>query len=216
MSPAAILNNADDESLTALLHHALVETRAAGIELSTIGLKVPISINSTLKALQTLPTSPMFRDHVAATGHLRSWIFDVSEEDIAKHRPVINSLGPLFRAAGIKLAIDNFSGRILPRSTLEELPIAEFKLSSKYVAHCHTQSAHADVCKALIHLAHDLQSVAVAIGVETSAQAQILQQIGCDVGQGFFYGHPLPLEQLIAMIKQRAATQHSKIAARAS
>ena len=68
----------------------------------------------------------------------------------------------------------------------------------------------------MVHLAHDLKSVAVAIGVETSAQAQALEQIGCDVGQGFLYGHPLPLEQLIAMIKQRAAAQSFKITARAS
>ena len=49
MPPAAILNNADDESLTALLHHALLETRAVCTELATLGLKVPISINSTLE-----------------------------------------------------------------------------------------------------------------------------------------------------------------------
>lgn len=68
----------------------------------------------------------------------------------------------------------------------------------------------------MVHLAHDLKSVAVAIGVETSAQAQALEQIGCDVGQGFLYGHPLPLEQLVAMIKQRAAAQSFKVTARAS
>jgi EAL domain-containing protein (putative c-di-GMP-specific phosphodiesterase class I) len=210
MPPAAVLNNADDACLAALLHHALLETQTVCTELSTLGLRVPVSINSTLKALQTLPTIPMFRDNLAKTGHLRSLIFDIGEEDIAKHRAIIEGLNPFFRAAGIKLAIDNFSGRILPRSTLEGLPISELKLSPKYVAQCHTQSTYADVCKALIQLAHDLQSVAVAIGVEVSAQAQTLQQIGCDVGQGFLYGHPLPLEQLVAMIKQRAAAQNLK------
>ena len=216
LPPATILNNADDESLTALLHHALLEARAVGSELSTLGLKIPISINSTLKALQTLPTAPIFREHLASTGHLRSLIFDVSEEDITKHRAVIENIGPFLRAAGISLAIDNFSGRVLPRSTLQDLPITELKLSPKYVAHCHSQSTYGDVCKALVHLAHDLKSVAVAIGVETSAQAQALEQIGCDVGQGFLYGHPLPLEQLVAMIKQRAAGQSFKVTARAS
>jgi EAL domain-containing protein (putative c-di-GMP-specific phosphodiesterase class I) len=216
LPPSTILNNADDASLTALLHHALLETRAVGSELSSLGLKVPISINSTLKALQTLPTAPIFREQLASTGHLRSLIFDVSEEDITKHRAVIENIGPFFRAAGISLAIDNFSGRVLPRSTLQDLPISELKLSPRYVAHCHSQPTYGDVCKALIHLAHDLKSTAVAIGVETSAQAQALEQIGCDVGQGFLYGHPLPLEQLIAMIKQRAAAQSFKITARAS
>jgi EAL domain-containing protein (putative c-di-GMP-specific phosphodiesterase class I) len=213
LPPATVLNNADDDSLTALLHHALLEARAVGSELSTLGLKIPISINSTLKALQTLP---IFREHLASTGHLRSLIFDVSEEDITKNRAVIENIGPFFRAAGISLAIDNFSGRVLPRSTLQDLPITELKLSPKYVAHCHSQSTYGDVCKALVHLAHDLKSVAVAIGVETSAQAQALEQIGCDVGQGFLYGHPLPLEQLVAMIKQRAAAQSFKVTARAS
>ena len=216
LPPATVLNNADDDSLTALLHHALLEARAVGSELSTLGLKIPISINSTLKALQTLPTAPIFREHLASTGHLRSLIFDVSEEDITKNRAVIENIGPFFRAAGISLAIDNFSGRVLPRSTLQDLPITELKLSPKYVAHCHSQSTYGDVCKALVHLAHDLKSVAVAIGVETSAQAQALEQIGCDVGQGFLYGHPLPLEQLVAMIKQRAAAQSFKVTARAS
>jgi EAL domain-containing protein (putative c-di-GMP-specific phosphodiesterase class I) len=92
----------------------------------------------------------------------------------------------------------------------------ELKLSPKYVAHCHSHATHIDVCKALIHLAHGLQSSAVAIGVETSAQAKALQHIGCDVGQGFLYGHPLPFEQLIAMIKQRAAAQSFAPAAPAS
>jgi hypothetical protein len=71
MPPAAVLNNADDESLAALLHHALLETQVVCTELSTLGLKVPVSINSTLKALQTLPTTAIFRDNLAKTGHLR-------------------------------------------------------------------------------------------------------------------------------------------------
>jgi EAL domain-containing protein (putative c-di-GMP-specific phosphodiesterase class I) len=216
LPPAAVLNNADDDSLTALLHHALIETQAAGAELSTLGVKLPISINSSLKSLQTLPTSQAFRERLATSGYLRSVIFDVSEEDITRHRSVIEGLGPFFRAAGIRLAIDNFSGRVLPRSTLQDLPIAELKLSPKYVAQCHSHATYGDVCKALIHLAHDLQSAAVAIGVETAAQAQALQQIGCDVGQGFLYGHPLPLDQLVAMIKQRATTQSGKITAPAA
>ena len=216
MSPAVILKNADEEALKSLLQHALGETQVAAAELSKLGLRVPISINATLKALQTLPSMPIFRDHAATTGLQQNWVFDVSEEDIAKNRVSTKTLGPMLRAAGVKLAIDNFSGRILPRSTLEDLAISELKLSPKFVAHCHTQPAYADVCKALVQLAHDLQSSAVAIGIETSAQSQALQQIGCDVGQGFLYGHPLPLEQLIVMLRQRATTQRQNAAAAAS
>lgn len=213
MPPSVILKNADEAGLISLLHYALAETGTAGAALSQLGLKLSVSINSTLNALQTLPATRLFRDHAAITGHQRNWIFDVSEEDVAKNRPAIKDLGPMLRAAGVRLAIDNFSGRALPRPVLAELPISEFKLSPKFVAHCHTQSTHVEVCKALISLAHDLRCVAVAMGVETSVQAQALQRMGCDVGQGFLYGHPLPLEQLVTMIRQRSVKSRSKTAA---
>jgi len=214
--PAVILKNADDSSLTDLMQHALVETGLVAAKLAELGLKPPIAINTSLAGLQTLPLSPAFRDFASKGGQQRNWVFDVSEEDIAKHLPVVNSLGAVLRSLGVKLAIDNFSGRVLARSAIDALPISEFKISPRFVAHCHTKSGHVDVCKALIDLAHDLRSSAVAIGVETAAQCQALQGMGCDVGQGFLFGHPLPFEQIIAMLRQRSGKERSKTAARAS
>ena len=207
MPPAAILKNADDESLTALLHHALVETRAAvGIELAKLGLKVPISINSTLKALQTLPTTPVFRDHVATTGScetdLRCQRGGHRQAPASHQSPRPDISRRRHQTCDRQFQRQNTAPFDARRAAdLGAQTQSEVRCPLSYPAH------YADVCKALVHLAHDLQSVAVAIGVETSAQAQALQQIGCDVGQGFLYGHPLPLEQLIAMIKQRAAAQ---------
>jgi len=212
MSPSAILKDAGEEDLARLLHYALVETGMVCARLSELGLKLTISINSTLEVLQALLTAPSNRDYLRDAGRQRNVLFDVSEDNIAKSLPAIRTIGPLLRSAGLKLAIDNFSGRMLPRAVLDDLLIAEIKLSPTYVAHCHTKSGHADVCKALIDLAHDLRCAAVAIGVETSAQSEALRRMGCDVGQGFLYGHPLPLEQLIVMIQQRSTKHRSKAA----
>jgi len=101
---------------------------------------------------------------------------------------------------------------MLPRAALDDLPISEIKLSPKYVAPLPYEIRPRNVCKALIDLAHELQCAAVAIGVETSAQSEALRRMGCDVGQGFLYGHPLPLEQLIVMIQQRSTKHRSKAA----
>jgi len=213
MPPSAILKDADDENLARLLHYALLETGAAGAKLADLGLKLTISINSTLEVLQALLTNPDQMDYFKSAERRRNVIFDVSEDNIAKSLPAAQAIGALLRSAGLRIAIDNFSGRLLPRAVLNDLAISEIKLSPKYVAHCHTKSGHANVCKALIDLAHDLQCVAVAIGVETSAQSEALRRMGCDVGQGFLYGHPLPLEQLIVMIHQRSIRHRSKAAA---
>jgi EAL domain-containing protein (putative c-di-GMP-specific phosphodiesterase class I) len=166
--------------------------------------------------LQTLPITPIFRDYVGRTGHQRNWIFDVSEEDIVKSRSVIKNIGAVFHSVGIRLAIDNFSGRILTRSDLEELPVSEIKLRPKFVTNCDSKLDHSDVCKGLIDLAHNFQCTAVAIGVETTEQCLALQRMGCDVGQGFLFGHPLPLEQFIGMVRRRSIKDRSKTAASAS
>ena len=204
LSPASVLKNADERSMIALLHHALAETGVASAKLSEMGLKLTITINAPLKALQTLPITPIFRDYVARTGHQRNWIFDVSEEDIVKSRSDIKNIGAVFRSVGIKLAIDNFSGRILTRSDLKELPVSEIKLRPKFVTNCDSKLDHSEVCKGLIDLAHNFQCTAVAIGVETTEQCLALQRMGCDVGQGFLFGHPLPLEQFIGMVRRRS------------
>jgi len=213
--PAAVaLQNAGERGLIALAHHALVETSSASSTLSDIGLQPSITINTTIKALKTVPVARIFRDYVARTSRQPNWIFDVSEEDISENRADIKHLSAVFRATGIRLAIDNFSGRLLSLAMLRELPIAEIKLSPNFVSHCGTDPSHTAICKALIELAHDLPCAAVGVGVETVVQAQALQEMGCDVGQGFLFGHPLPLKQITAMIKQRSVAPPSSAAAK--
>ncbi len=53
-------------------------------------------------------------------------------------------------------------------------------------------------------------------GCETVQQSQAVQRMGCDIGQGFLFGQPLPLEQIIAMVRQRSVPAGGKPAARAS
>ena len=214
--PATVLKNADDRAIIALAHHALVETGAAGARLAELGLYPTIAINVTLKSLRTIPVARIFRDYVAKTGRQPNWIFDVSEEDIANNRQALKELDAVFRSIGIKLAVDNFTGKLLPRTALRDLPITEIKISPSAVAHCDTKPEDAANCKTLIDLAHELQSTAVAIGVETVGQSQALQKLGCDVGQGFLFGHPLPLEQIIAIIRQRSVSVKKPAIRRAS
>jgi EAL domain-containing protein (putative c-di-GMP-specific phosphodiesterase class I) len=52
----------------------------------------------------------------------------------------------------------------------------------------------------LVQLAHALDLTVTAEGVETRMQADRLRAVGCDSGQGFFYAHPGPPEQITEMI----------------
>jgi len=59
--------------------------------------------------------------------------------------------------------------------------------------------------KVIIDLASELELVLVAEGIETGEQDRIVRRLGCHRGQGFFFGHPLPVAQRDLAAKPRPA-----------
>ena len=59
----------------------------------------------------------------------------------------------------------------------------------------------------MIDLAHNFGRLAVAIGIEKAADAIALVSMGCDFGQGFLLGQPMPEERFIALLKQRVTVR---------
>jgi EAL domain-containing protein (putative c-di-GMP-specific phosphodiesterase class I) len=209
MSPASLLKNAGERALLALAEESLIETARVSSKLSELGLNPTIATNLTSRTLLGLQVPTLAREFAAKAKRPPNWAFDIDEDDLARNDAMVRTIDGKLRSLGIKLAIDNFTGRSLSRSALRGLPISELKLSSAVVARCASDPEDAQ-CKKLIDLAHSSCSVAVAMGVETASQSSALQQMGCDVGQGFFFGQPLPLEQIVAMIEQRSVIGDGK------
>ena len=73
---------------------------------------------------------------------------------------------------------------------------------------CGTDRTNAPLCKSVIDLAHNFGSAAVAVGIEKAADVLALTSMGCDLGQGYLLGQPMPEERLISLLRQRAAGQN--------
>ena len=84
------------------------------------------------------------------------------------------------------------------------MPFAEVKLASAIVTDCGTDKVNAPLCKTAIDFAHNAGRVAVAVGVEKAADAVALVSMGCDFGQGFLLGQPMPEERFTSLLRQRA------------
>ena len=56
----------------------------------------------------------------------------------------------------------------------------------------------------VIDLVHSLGNIVVAVGVERVDEPQALQRMGCEIGQGFLFGQPMPHDMLLALIEERA------------
>ena len=102
------------------------------------------------------------------------------------------------RARGIGCAMDDFGTGYATLPALLRMPFTELKIDRSFVART-TDLPEADrLVRATIRLAQALGLRVVAEGVETAAVADMLRDAGCDAGQGFFYGHAMAVEGVLA------------------
>ena len=132
---------------------------------------------------------------------------DVAEEQIITDLPLATELRKKFEHLDVRLALDDFGRGYSSLVRLRELPFAELKLDRAFVVNCASDKVNAPLCKTVIDLAHNFGSVAVAIGIEKASDALALVSMGCDYGQGFLLGQPMPEERFISLLRQRAGVQ---------
>ncbi len=140
-------------------------------------------------------------------------IIDVTEEQIVTDLALAAELTKSLQHLDVKLAIDDFGRGYSSLVRLKELPFAELKLDRAFVTDCGTDKVNAPLCKTVIDLAHNFGSRAVAIGIEKASDALALVSMGCDYGQGFLLGQPMPEERFISLLRQRTASQGRQISA---
>jgi EAL domain-containing protein (putative c-di-GMP-specific phosphodiesterase class I) len=92
---------------------------------------------------------------------------------------------------GARLAIDDFGTGYSSLSYLHRFPVDILKIDRSFVERLSHASDHAELARTIVRLGQSLQLVTVAEGVEDSAQFLTLRRMGCDVGQGYYFGRPM-------------------------
>ncbi len=98
------------------------------------------------------------------------------------------------KALGVKLSVDDFGTGYSSLSQLRQLSVHELKIDKSFVLKLDTQPQDQLIVKSTIDMAHGLGLSVVAEGIENSASWHLLQSWGCDLGQGFFLGRPMPAD----------------------
>jgi EAL domain-containing protein (putative c-di-GMP-specific phosphodiesterase class I) len=115
----------------------------------------------------------------------------------------IPKLGEL-RAMGVSIAIDDFGTGYSSLSYLAKLPVNALKIDRSFIVTLADEAESAVLVSSMISLARSLKLNVVAEGVETEAQARLLEGLACEEVQGFLYSRPLPADEMLAYLGRRA------------
>ncbi|MBN9080754.1 MAG: GGDEF-domain containing protein [Rhizobiales bacterium 62-17] len=103
---------------------------------------------------------------------------------------------------GVKLALDDFGTGYSSLSYLRNFPFDIVKIDRSFVADLGRDSSSNVIVQAVVLLADGLGIKTVAEGIETSAQLQLLQGLGCGAVQGYLPGRPVPVSDVPAVIEE--------------
>ncbi|HYN37876.1 MAG TPA: EAL domain-containing protein, partial [Rhodospirillales bacterium] len=121
------------------------------------------------------------------------------------------------RDLGVRVSIDDFGTGYSSLAYLKALPVDELKIDKAFVMHLHEDERDAKIVRSTIDLAHGLGLKVVAEGVETEAHVAALSAFGCDIGQGYLFSKPLPVDQWLTWAEgSRWACAAKGLARRAS
>ena len=207
LTPGAFMPGAKESSLVTLSEQALAQALRAGLNFAKLGVNLRLAVNIPVGALVKIAVADIVQQYRPQYDKWPGLIIDVTEEQIVTDLKLASDLTKRLAPLNVKLAIDDFGRGYSSLVRLKELPFAELKLDRAFVADCGTDKVNAPLCKTVIDLAHNFGSIAVAIGIEKAADALALVSMGCDYGQGFLLGQPMPEERFLSLLRQRAASQ---------
>jgi len=104
-------------------------------------------------------------------------------------------------AKGFALAIDDFGTGFSSLAYLRDLPVSWVKVDKSFVMDLANYVPDAHIVRGIVDLVHGLGKRVIAEGVETTGGLAFLLGVGCDVGQGYHWSHPLPASDLVLWLK---------------
>jgi len=110
------------------------------------------------------------------------------------------------RAMGLTFSIDDFGTGYSNLGYLKELEVSTLKIDRSFVSRMHLREQDIAIVRAIIQMATSLKLSTVAEGVENVAERDLLAELGCTLGQGFYWSQPLPEAEFIRYLADVKAT----------
>jgi len=157
------------------------------------GRSVPLAINIAPESLANLDLPNVLLDEAKKYGiDPKSITVEITESGVVKDMAAALDVLTRLRLKGVSVAIDDYGTGFATVSQLEALPFDEVKLDRTFVTGASKAPRLRKILESSITLAKDLELKTIAEGVETIDDWRLLEELECDVAQGFFFAMPMP------------------------
>ncbi len=128
---------------------------------------------------------------------------EITESTLMHNNSMVFRVLEKLKERGISLCIDDFGTGYSSLSYLRYLPIDTVKIDRSFLSP-NIDHKNYDILKAIINLVHSLGLKAIAEGIETKTQRDILLSLGCEYGQGYLYSGPLEEAQVLSLYDEQS------------
>jgi diguanylate cyclase (GGDEF)-like protein len=190
-----------------LTHYVLDCAIAQCREWIARGLSLQVSINVSARNLLDPELTTTVR-HALAKHHVdaSNLVVEITESCImADPNQAIAVLGELVDL-GVGVSVDDFGTGYSSLAYLKRLPVTELKIDKSFVQGMDRDPQDAAIVRTVLDLGANLGLTVTAEGIETAEVWNALHQLGCTLGQGYYFSKPLPADDLAKWLESTAAT----------
>jgi diguanylate cyclase (GGDEF)-like protein/PAS domain S-box-containing protein len=152
------------------------------VNVSTVQLTAPSLISDVKSELERSGIAPS------------RVVLEITEGSLAKDPERTIEVLEALRELGLRIAIDDFGTGYASLSHLQRLPVDILKVDKSFVAALSDGGKARDLLQAILGVGQALSLAVVAEGIEAHSQMTVLQEMGCEMAQGFLVGKPSPAE----------------------
>lgn len=213
ISPAQFLPIAEEFDLMFDLDkYVFVRAIKDMYEFKKKGIELPVAINLSSASLCNPKIVELFETVLNKIDINRSLLtIEITESAFIEEKEISKKIVDDIKSLGMKVALDDFCTGYSSMEYLLSYPADYLKIDREFIRNIDEDQQRRNIVKGLITMAHSLNMSVIAEGVENKEEANSLVTLNCDCIQGFFFGKPQEISEIINAIEVAGYTKQKGV-----
>lgn len=187
-----------DLLLFSYIEKSVIETL---VSLDKAGIQIPVAVNASAKTLCApgLATRLATKMHKAGLPTKRLKI-ELTEDVATDNELSLSASITALRAKGFQVSLDDFGAGAATLALLSQMPFDEMKIDGALVRAVGQTATSREIISGVVALARLFNLTLITEGIEDESTIALLNQLGCEVGQGFALARPLEIDDFMHLV----------------